>query len=109
MRFRNSNSGRIKRMRPPSTAGMGKRLVRPMPMVIRAINCRVKVVLNGLDEPEFAWSRWRAASNMDDGFNQSPPPQRSQPRSNTQTAGTPAAAQRPASSGFDDMDGDIPF
>ncbi|MDT3706759.1 MAG: single-stranded DNA-binding protein [Thiobacillus sp.] len=48
-------------------------------------------------------------TDMDDGFNQSPPPQRSQPRSNTQTAGTPAAAQRPASSGFDDMDDDIPF
>jgi single-strand DNA-binding protein len=44
-------------------------------------------------------------ADMDDGgFNQSPP-QRSQPRSNA-----PAAApQRPASSGFDDMDDDIPF
>jgi single-strand DNA-binding protein len=43
-------------------------------------------------------------ADMDDGFNQ-PPPQRSQPRSNA-----PAAApQRPASSGFDDMDDDIPF
>ena len=31
-------------------------------------------------------------------------PQRSQPRANA-----PAAAQRPASSGFDDMDDDIPF
>ena len=36
---------------------------------------------------------------------------RSQPRGNTQTAGTsaPAAPPRPASSGFDDMDDDIPF
>jgi single-strand DNA-binding protein len=43
-------------------------------------------------------------ADMDDGsFNQSAP--RSQPRSNA-----PAAApQRPASSGFDDMDDDIPF
>jgi single-strand DNA-binding protein len=44
-------------------------------------------------------------ADMDDGsFNQSPPPQRSQPRGNA-----PAAAQRPASGGFDDMDDDIPF
>jgi single-strand DNA-binding protein len=44
-------------------------------------------------------------ADMDDsGFNQSAPPQRSQPRSNA-----PAAAQRPASGGFDDMDDDIPF
>jgi len=44
-------------------------------------------------------------ADMDDGgFNQAPP--RSQPRSNPQA---PAAAQRPASSGFDDMDDDIPF
>lgn len=44
-------------------------------------------------------------ADMDDGgFNQSPPPQRSQPRANA-----PAGAQRPASSGFDDMDDDIPF
>jgi single-strand DNA-binding protein len=43
-------------------------------------------------------------ADMDDGsFNQSAP-QRSQPRSNA-----PAPAQRPASSGFDDMDDDIPF
>ena len=43
-------------------------------------------------------------ANMDDGgYDQSPPPQRSQP------AKTPAPAQRPASSGFDDMDDDIPF
>jgi single-strand DNA-binding protein len=42
-------------------------------------------------------------ADMDDGgFNQAP--QRSQPRS-----APPAAAQRPASSGFDDMDDDIPF
>ena len=50
-------------------------------------------------------------ADMDDGgFNQSPQP-RSQPRGNTQAAGTsaPAAAQRPVSSGFDDMDDDIPF
>jgi single-strand DNA-binding protein len=44
-------------------------------------------------------------ADMDDGgFNQSAP-QRSQPRSSN----APAAAQRPASSGFDDMDDDIPF
>jgi single-strand DNA-binding protein len=43
-------------------------------------------------------------AEMDDGFNQAPPQQqRSQPSK------TPAAAQRPASSGFDDMDDDIPF
>jgi len=51
-------------------------------------------------------------ADMDDsGMDQSAPPQRSQPRSNSQTTGTsaPAAAQRPASSGFDDMDDDIPF
>ncbi len=43
-------------------------------------------------------------ANMDDGgYDQSPPPQRSQP------AKAPASAQRPASSGFDDMDDDIPF
>ncbi|EFK95146.1 Single-strand DNA-binding [sediment metagenome] len=42
-------------------------------------------------------------ADMDDsGFNQSAP--KSQPRANA-----PAAAQRPASSGFDDMDDDIPF
>ena len=41
-------------------------------------------------------------ADMDDsGFNQSAP--RSQPSK------APAAAQRPASSGFDDMDDDIPF
>ncbi len=45
-------------------------------------------------------------ADMDDGgMDQSAPPQRSpQPRSTP-----PAAAQRPASSGFDDMDDDIPF
>ena len=52
-------------------------------------------------------------ADMDDGnYDQSAP------RSNTQTAGTstqrtgtsaPAAAQRPAGSGFDDMEDDIPF
>ena len=43
-------------------------------------------------------------ADMDDsGYDQSAP-QRSQPRANA-----PAAAQRPASSGFDDMDDDIPF
>ena len=42
-------------------------------------------------------------ADMDDsGFNQTAP--KSQPRANA-----PAAAQRPASSGFDDMDDDIPF
>ncbi|AAZ96391.1 Single-strand binding protein [Thiobacillus denitrificans ATCC 25259] len=41
-------------------------------------------------------------ADMDDGFNQAP--QRSQPRGNA-----PAGSQRPASSGFDDMDDDIPF
>ena len=43
-------------------------------------------------------------ADMDDsGMDQSAPPQRSQPSK------APAAAQRPASSGFDDMDDDIPF
>lgn len=43
-------------------------------------------------------------ADMDDGFNPSAPPARQQqPRS------TAPAAQRPASSGFDDMDDDIPF
>jgi len=47
-------------------------------------------------------------ADMDDGgFNQSPQP-RSQPRGNAGTS-APAAAQRPVSSGFDDMDDDIPF
>ncbi|WP_018507866.1 single-stranded DNA-binding protein [Thiobacillus thioparus] len=46
-------------------------------------------------------------ADLDDGsFNQAAPASapRSQPRSSA-----PAAAQRPASSGFDDMDDDIPF
>ena len=46
-------------------------------------------------------------ADMDDGsFNQAAPAStpRSQPRGSA-----PAAAQRPASSGFDDMDDDIPF
>ena len=43
-------------------------------------------------------------ADMDDGSFIQSAPQRSQPRSNA-----PAAAQRPASSGFDDMDADIPF
>ncbi|MHB1145545.1 MAG: single-stranded DNA-binding protein [Thiobacillus sp.] len=49
-------------------------------------------------------------ADMDDGgFNQSAP--QSQPRGNARAAGSsaPAAAQRPAGSGFDDMDDDIPF
>jgi single-strand DNA-binding protein len=42
-------------------------------------------------------------AEMDDGsYSQAAP--KTQPRSNA-----PAAAQRPASSGFDDMDDDIPF
>jgi len=40
----------------------------------------------------------------DDGLDQSAPPQRSQPRTPP-----PAVTPRPASSGFDDMDDDIPF
>jgi single-strand DNA-binding protein len=45
------------------------------------------------------------ADMNDSDFNQSAPPAaRQQPRGNA-----PAAAQRPASSGFDDMDDDIPF
>ena len=49
-------------------------------------------------------------ADMDDGgFDQSAEPQRSQPRSNPPAGKAPAAAQRPASSGFDDMDDDIPF
>jgi single-strand DNA-binding protein len=47
-------------------------------------------------------------ADMDDNeFNQSAPAPRSQPRA--AASGAPAAAQRPASSGFDDMDDDIPF
>jgi len=49
-------------------------------------------------------------AEMDDsGYSQAAP--KAQPRGNTQTGGTsaPAAAQRPAGSGFDDMDDDIPF
>jgi single-strand DNA-binding protein len=47
-------------------------------------------------------------ADMDDGgFNQSP--QRSQPQGASSRGNAPAAAQRPASSGFDDMDDDIPF
>ncbi len=42
-------------------------------------------------------------ADMDDGYNQAPPP-RSQP-----AAQRGAPAQRPASGGFDDMDDDIPF
>lgn len=41
-------------------------------------------------------------ADMDDGFNQAPP------RSPAKSA-APASSQRPASSGFDDMDDDIPF
>ena len=49
-------------------------------------------------------------ADMDDGgYDQSVPQQRSQPRSNQPAGKAPAAAQRPASSGFDDMDDDIPF
>ncbi|HRK78383.1 MAG TPA: single-stranded DNA-binding protein [Thiobacillus sp.] len=62
------------------------------------------------DRMQMLGSKGGGMADMDDGgFNQAPP--RSQPRSHTQTAGTgaPAAAQRPASSGFDDMDDDIPF
>lgn len=46
------------------------------------------------------------ADMEDGGFNQSAP--RSQPRGNTQAAGSAPAAQRPGG-GFDDMDDDIPF
>ena len=44
-------------------------------------------------------------ADMDDGMDQSAPQQRSQPSK----APAQAPAQRPASSGFDDMDDDIPF
>jgi len=57
------------------------------------------------DRMQMLGGRSGGMADMDDsGFNQSPPPARSQPRGNA-----PAAAQRPASSGFDDMDDDIPF
>jgi single-strand DNA-binding protein len=46
------------------------------------------------------------ADMEDGGYDQSAPPQRSQPRSSPASA---PAAKRPASSGFDDMDDDIPF
>ncbi|MDP2109962.1 MAG: single-stranded DNA-binding protein [Thiobacillus sp.] len=49
-------------------------------------------------------------ADMDDGaYDQSAPAQRSQPQGGSSRANAPAAAQRPASSGFDDMDDDIPF
>ena len=45
-------------------------------------------------------------ADMDDGYNQAPPP----PRSPQPAGGARGAPQqRPASSGFDDMDDDIPF
>jgi single-strand DNA-binding protein len=44
-------------------------------------------------------------ADMDDGFNQAPAPRSNAPRSNAPAP----SAQRPASSGFDDMDDDIPF
>jgi single-strand DNA-binding protein len=43
----------------------------------------------------------------DSDFNQSTP--RSQPQSGSSRGSAPTAPQRPASSGFDDMDDDIPF
>ncbi|HWR76710.1 MAG TPA: single-stranded DNA-binding protein [Thiobacillus sp.] len=47
-------------------------------------------------------------ADMDDGgYDQSAP--RSQPQGAPSRGNAPAAAQRPASSGFDDMDDDIPF
>lgn len=57
------------------------------------------------DRMQMLGGRSGGMADMDDGgFNQSAPAPRSQPRGNA-----PAAAQRPASSGFDDMDDDIPF
>jgi len=49
-------------------------------------------------------------ADMDDGgYDQSVPAPRSQPQGGSSRGNPPAAAQRPASSGFDDMDDDIPF
>ena len=48
-------------------------------------------------------------TEMDDGAYDQSAPQRSQPRSNQPAGKAPAATPRPASSGFDDMDDDIPF
>lgn len=45
-------------------------------------------------------------ADMDDGYNQAPPPPRS-PQPAGESRG--AQQQRPASSGFDDMDDDFPF
>lgn len=47
-------------------------------------------------------------ADMDD-YDQSAPAPRSQPQGASSRGNAPAAAQRPASSGFDDMDDDIPF
>ncbi|MBT9568425.1 MAG: single-stranded DNA-binding protein [Thiobacillus sp.] len=48
-------------------------------------------------------------ADMDDSNYDQSAPQRSQPRGNPPAGKAPATAQRPASSGFDDMDDDIPF
>jgi len=57
------------------------------------------------DRMQMLGSKGGGMADMDDsGFNQAPPQRSQQPRSSA-----PAAAQRPASSGFDDMDDDIPF
>lgn len=45
-------------------------------------------------------------ADMDDGHNQAPPPRSPQPNAGGSRAAPPS---RPASSGFDDMDDDIPF
>lgn len=47
-------------------------------------------------------------ADMDD-YDQSAPAPRSQPQGGSSRGNAPAPAQRPASSGFDDMDDDIPF
>lgn len=60
------------------------------------------------DRMQMLGSKGGGMADMNDGdFNQSAP--RSQPQGGQPRGNTPAAAQRPASSGFDDMDDDIPF
>ncbi|MCA1926469.1 MAG: single-stranded DNA-binding protein, partial [Thiobacillus sp.] len=46
-------------------------------------------------------------ADMDDGYNQAPPPSRAAAQPAGGARGAPQ--QRPASGGFDDMDDDIPF
>ena len=60
------------------------------------------------DRMQMLGSKGGGMADMNDSdFNQSTP--RSQPQSGSSRGSAPTAPQRPASSGFDDMDDDIPF